>query len=117
MLIFPVGQIAVVPYPPYLVDRGDEGFVFAVVLDDILDFLEKNPESSFETYLENASLQTSQDEIKNGDYVSMMTIHVAEGLEFDHVFVVSMIDGVFPSRRTEDESGAAVAGYLGAAAV
>ena len=75
------------------------------LFDDIVDFLRNNPESSFETYLENASLQTSQDEIKNGDYVSMMTIHVAKGLEFDHVFVVSMIDGVFPSRRTEDESG------------
>ena len=75
------------------------------LFDDIVDFLRNNPESSFETYLENASLQTSQDEIKNGDYVSMMTIHVAKGLEFDHVFVVSMIDGVFPSRRTEDEAG------------
>ncbi len=75
------------------------------LFNDITDFLRNNPESSFETYLENASLQTSQDEIKNGDYVSMMTIHVAKGLEFDHVFVVSMIDGVFPSRRTEDESG------------
>lgn len=75
------------------------------LFNDITDFLRNNPESSFETYLENASLQTSQDEIKNGDFVSMMTIHVAKGLEFDHVFVVSMIDGVFPSRRTEDESG------------
>ena len=75
------------------------------LFDDIVDFLRNNPESNFETYLENASLQTSQDEIKNGDYVSMMTIHVAKGLEFDHVFVVSMIDGVFPSRRTEDEAG------------
>ena len=75
------------------------------LFDDIVDFLRNNPESSFETYLENASLQTSQDEIKNGDYVSMMTIHVAKGLEFDHVFVISMIDGVFPSQRTMDESG------------
>ena len=75
------------------------------LFDDIVDFLRNNPESSFETYLENASLQTSQDEIKNGDYVSMMTIHVAKGLEFDHVFIISMIDGVFPSQRTVDESG------------
>lgn len=76
------------------------------LFDDIVDFLRNNPESNFEQYLENASLQTSQDDIKDGDYVSLMTIHVAKGLEFDHVFVVSMIDGVFPSRRTEDESGA-----------
>lgn len=75
------------------------------LFDNIIDFLRNNPDSNFETYLENASLQTSQDEIKDGDYVSMMTIHVAKGLEFDHVFVVSMIDGVFPSERTVLESG------------
>lgn len=75
------------------------------LFEDITSFLRKNPESSFETYLENASLQTSQDEIKDGDYVSLMTIHVAKGLEYDHVFVISMADGIFPSRRTVDESG------------
>lgn len=75
------------------------------LFDNIVDFLRKNPESTFETYLENASLQTSQDEIKDGDFVSMMTIHVAKGLEFENVFVISMIDGVFPSQRTQDENG------------
>lgn len=75
------------------------------LFEDITAFLRKNPDSSFETYLENASLQTSQDEIKDGNYVSLMTIHVAKGLEFDHVFVISMIDGIFPSHRTTDESG------------
>ena len=33
-----------------------------------------------------------------------MTIHVAQGLEFDYVFVISLIDGVFPSDRTVFES-------------
>ena len=75
------------------------------LFEDITSFLRKNPDSSFETYLENASLQTSQDEIKDGNFVSLMTIHVAKGLEYDHVFVISMADGVFPSRRTVDESG------------
>lgn len=75
------------------------------LFDNIIDFLRNNPDSSFETYLENASLQTSQDEIKDGNFVSLMTIHVAKGLEFDHVFVVSMIDGVFPSQRTMDDAG------------
>ena len=75
------------------------------LLDNIIDYLKNNPESTFEEYLQNATLQTSQDEIKDGDYVSLMTIHVAKGLEFDYVFVVSMIEGVFPSERTMLESG------------
>lgn len=75
------------------------------LLDDIVDFLKKYPESSFEEYLQNATLQTSQDEIKDANKLTLMTVHVAKGLEFSYVFVVSMIDGVFPSQRTMDESG------------
>ena len=75
------------------------------LLENIVDYLRNNPESNFEEYLQNATLQSSQDEIKDGDYVSLMTVHVAKGLEFDYVFVVSMIEGVFPSERTMLESG------------
>lgn len=75
------------------------------LLDNIIDYLKDNPESNFEEYLQNATLQSSQDEIKDGDYVSLMTVHVAKGLEFDYVFVVSLIEGVFPSERTMIESG------------
>lgn len=75
------------------------------LLENIVDYLKNNPDSNFEEYLQNATLQTSQDEIKDGDYVSLMTIHVAKGLEFDYVFVVSMVEGVFPSERTMLESG------------
>ena len=75
------------------------------LLENIVDYLKDNPESSFEEYLQNATLQTSQDEIKDGDFVALMTVHVAKGLEFDYVFVVSMVEGVFPSERTMLESG------------
>lgn len=75
------------------------------LLENIVDYLKNNPESNFEEYLQNATLQTSQDEIKDGDYVSLMTVHVAKGLEFDYVFVVSMVEGIFPSERTMLESG------------
>ena len=33
---------------------------------------------------------------ENQDYVVLMTIHAAKGLEFDNVFLVGMEDGVFP---------------------
>ena len=74
------------------------------LLDNIDDFKNKFPEASFEEYLENAALQTSQDEIRDQDSVLMMTIHVAKGLEFPFVFVVGMVDGVFPSDKTVNES-------------
>ncbi len=75
------------------------------LFENINNFLKDNPYSSFSDYLENIALQTSQDEIEDADQVSLMTIHVAKGLEFKYVFVISLVDGVFPSSRTMEDSG------------
>lgn len=75
------------------------------LLSDIVDYLKKYPESSFEDYLENATLQTSQDEMKEADKVNLMTVHVAKGLEFKYVFVVCLNEGIFPSIKAMDEEG------------
>ena len=75
------------------------------LFDDISHFIDKNPDSSFDQYLQNVTLLTSQDDMNGGNYVSLMTIHVAKGLEFDNVFVISLNEGSFPSQRAELESG------------
>ncbi len=58
-------------------------------------------------FLEHVSLvmdnEASADEAK----VTMMTIHGAKGLEFDHVFLAGWEEGVFPSQRALDEGGLA----------
>jgi DNA helicase-2/ATP-dependent DNA helicase PcrA len=63
------------------------------------------PNPLFDDYLQNVTLLTSQDDMNEGNYVSLMTIHIAKGLEFDYVFVISMNEGSFPSMRVENESG------------
>lgn len=78
------------------------------LFDDILKYVNDNPTSGFENYLENVALTSGQDEIENGDFISLMTIHTAKGLEFKHVFVVGMNEGIFPSVRTLNEDA-----YLG----
>lgn len=75
------------------------------LFDDITHFMEKNPDSTFEQYLQNVTLLTSQDDMNGGNYVSLMTIHVAKGLEFDYVFIIGMNEGTFPSARAEAETG------------
>ncbi len=74
------------------------------LFDDINHFVSNNPESSFAEYLQNVSLLTAQDDINGGNFVSLMTIHVAKGLEFDNVFIICMNDGSFPSQRSLAES-------------
>ena len=78
------------------------------LLDDLEEFLEKTEEATFGQYLENISLMSAQDEIVNENSVSLMTVHTAKGLDFDHVFVIGLNEGVFPSMRTLDDSA-----YLG----
>ena len=74
------------------------------LFQDMTDFIKKNPDEGFSEWLENCTLATSQDEMKDDDYVSLMTVHTAKGLEFNHVFVIGLEDSIFPNRRavTED---------------
>lgn len=64
------------------------------------------PESAVEQLLENAALQSDQDELKNQkddtDTVKLMTIHAAKGLEFPYVFITGLEEGLFPHERLSE---------------
>ncbi len=57
-------------------------------------------------FLEHVSLVMENEENSQGDRISLMTLHAAKGLEFDTVFLPGWEEGLFPSQRTMDESGA-----------
>lgn len=71
----------------------------------INDFQNNNPDATFATYLENVALHSSQDDVRNGEFVTLMTVHMAKGLEYDYIFVVGMNEGVFPNHRAVSDSG------------
>ena len=50
-------------------------------------------------YLAHVALYTASDAAERGDRVRLMTVHAAKGLEFPHVFLCGMNEGIFPSRR------------------
>lgn len=56
-------------------------------------------------FLQEISLQTSEDENNDINKVKLMTIHTAKGLEFPIVFIVGLTEGIFPSSRTIEERG------------
>src|SRR3546814_16628472 len=62
---------------------------------------------TLEAFLEHISLVTAADQEAMREQVTIMTIHAAKGLEFDHVFLAGWEDGVFPSQRAMDEGGTA----------
>jgi len=60
-----------------------------------------------ERLLEDAALATDQDEMdartgeRDRNAVTLLTVHAAKGLEFDHVFVTGLEDGLFPHEQLD----------------
>ncbi|MGA0896418.1 MAG: ATP-dependent helicase [Flavobacteriaceae bacterium] len=74
------------------------------LLNGIRDFTEGQKEladttGSLTEFLEDVSLATDadRDNDPNSDRVSLMTIHLAKGLEFPYVYIVGMEEDLFPS--------------------
>ncbi len=61
---------------------------------------------SLTAFLEHVSLVMDNDASDAAEKITIMTLHAAKGLEFDHVFLVGWEEGVFPSQRALDEGGA-----------
>ncbi|MGH1404741.1 MAG: ATP-dependent helicase [Alphaproteobacteria bacterium] len=56
-------------------------------------------------FLEHVALVLENQNNASGDFVTIMTLHGAKGLEFDQVFLPGWEEGLFPSQRSMDESG------------
>ena len=100
--------ISDIGYYDYLksLDDGEERIENVKSLfDDLRHYLSNNVDAKFEEYLQNVSLVSAQDDIAEGDHVTLMTIHTAKGLEFPVVFVVKLNQGIFPSNRALMEGG------------
>ena len=82
------------------------------MLDGIKDFVEndevidgvEDTDKSLAAYLQNIALLTDLDDDKkaNGDFVTLMSIHSAKGLEFKSIFVVGLEEKLFPSFMSMD---------------
>ena len=62
---------------------------------------EQNQSATLSGFLEEVALVADIDTVDpDQDYVLLMTLHSAKGLEFPKVFMVGMEDGIFPSHMT-----------------
>ena len=92
-------------YELYLKSQGDEGITrlenIAELKSTMANYEENSEEPTLAGFLEEISLYTDIDNFdEDGDYVVMMTMHSAKGLEFPKVFVVGMEENIFPSSRS-----------------
>ena len=75
------------------------------LIDDVREFAEDYPESSLDEYLQLVALYGDRDETLSSEYVQLMTVHAAKGLEFDTVFISDLNEGIFPNERAMNDSG------------
>jgi len=74
------------------------------LLTVVKEFLSENPEGDLDQFLEKMSLVANIDTYKEGEnFVTLMTLHNAKGLEFKVVFIVGMEDGIFPHALSLDD--------------
>ena len=110
--------IAAVGYGPYLADEGPEGIERLENVQELIagaaawaetavdEGDEGGATSSIERYLTQAALVTSADQ-GTGDPtgVTLMTVHMAKGLEWPVVTLAGLEDGLFPLARAAAEPG------------
>ena len=69
-----------------------------------IEFEEEEAENSLSTFLEGITLSSDIDDLEEGEeYVTLMTLHSAKGLEFPVVFLVGMEEGIFPGYKSITE--------------
>ncbi|HSR74744.1 MAG TPA: 3'-5' exonuclease, partial [Sulfurovum sp.] len=59
------------------------------------DAVSKNPTLTLDEFLNDITLQSDQDQIE-GNAITIMSIHAAKGLEFEHLFVIGLEEEFFP---------------------
>jgi DNA helicase-2/ATP-dependent DNA helicase PcrA len=95
--------VAILERTGYRNDLLADGSIEALGRVENVDELAGNA-SQYETlaeFLEAAALIAGSDELDgDGTQVSLMTMHIAKGLEFPAVFLAGMEDGVFPHFRS-----------------
>ena len=90
-------------YDAYLRDSDDEDGEDRIsnvdeLVSKITDYEENAEEPTLAGFLEEVALVSAIDETGDDkDRVLLMTLHSAKGLEFPHVYLTGMEDGVFPS--------------------
>ena len=84
-------------------DEDAEGRIENIdeLISKIVSFEEIHNRPTLREFLEEVALVADIDNVEGGsDKVLLMTLHSAKGLEFSHVYLAGMEDGVFPSCMT-----------------
>ncbi len=87
-------------------DGTDEGAAKCANIDEfrssVDEFVRMNGDATLSDYLQQITLYSDTDEMNDGDYVTIATIHAVKGLEFRCVFLCGLEDNIIPTSRAID---------------
>ena len=69
----------------------------------ILDYIQLEPETTLSQWLESITLIRDRDQDEDGPTVSLMTLHMAKGLEFPRVYICGFEEGFIPHKNSSDD--------------
>ncbi len=82
-------------------DAADRVENIEELVSKVVAYEQESDEPTLNGFLEEVALVADIDRVDgDGDRVLLMTLHSAKGLEFGHVYLAGMEDGVFPSYMT-----------------
>lgn len=91
-------------------DNSDESVTKRANIDEfqnsVDEYARMNAGATLSDYLQQITLYSDTDEMDDGDYVTIATVHAVKGLEFRCVFLAGLEDGVMPTSRALDDPNA-----------
>nr|WP_200900281.1 DNA helicase PcrA [Rubrobacter aplysinae] len=79
----------------------------AELLNAAAEYERTEPGPTLDGFLQEQALYSESDKLddaaRSGGTVTLMTLHNAKGLEYEHAFIVGMEEGTFPHSRSLDE--------------
>jgi DNA helicase-2/ATP-dependent DNA helicase PcrA len=99
-------------YEPYINDQSDEGNDRWDNIQELRRLAYDYMEKGLTEFLQNLALVSDQDtlpaesdqpaQVQQGA-VTLLTLHAAKGLEFSHVFILGLDEGLLPHSRSRDD--------------
>ena len=85
-------------------DNSDESINKLANIEEFIssvdEYCKLNPDATLTDYLQQVTLSSDTDEMDDGEYVTLATVHAVKGLEFKCVFIVGLEENIMPVSRS-----------------
>ncbi|SMF66810.1 ATP-dependent helicase [Pseudobacteriovorax antillogorgiicola] len=98
-----------IEYPEYLKKKFPDQYIDKTdniheLGSAIADFAKREPEATLDDWIQSITLVRDRQDLDTVSGVSLMTLHMAKGLEFRRVYLTGIEDGLLPHRNSVEDN-------------